>query len=186
MRPRGRGSVQLGPVGHLPQASVEPDSGGIRLLVEDGPILTIPPPAFSGACRGPGSDQILKMLDYFRDMTSGPGVLRFIVQPVAAILLGVLDGLRDAKRGGPPYLHWLWSDRGHRGEHLVQILKRLALPLLAGVLLSIVFQILIRKTVWLVTAVAFGLVFIALPYILSRSLVSSLRGRALRRRSAVP
>src|SRR5208282_3906997 len=35
---------------------------------------------------------------------SGPGRLRFIFQPTAAILLGARDGVKDARAGDPPFL----------------------------------------------------------------------------------
>ena len=39
---------------------------------------------------------------------SGPGRLRFIVQPTVAIMLGVRSGIKDARDGVPPFL---WAAR---------------------------------------------------------------------------
>jgi hypothetical protein len=47
---------------------------------------------------------------FFEDLWArllGPGRLRFILQPTAAILLGVRDGKRDARIGRPPFLSGL-------------------------------------------------------------------------------
>src|SRR5439155_11200783 len=36
---------------------------------------------------------------------TGPGRLRFILQPLTAIVLGIRSGLADARAGRPPYLY---------------------------------------------------------------------------------
>jgi hypothetical protein len=44
---------------------------------------------------------------FFDDMLarlSGPGRIRFLLQPTVAILLGSRDGVKDARMGLPPYL----------------------------------------------------------------------------------
>src|SRR5438046_1375824 len=35
---------------------------------------------------------------------SGPGAFRVVLQPLVAVLLGIRDGVADAKAGRPPYL----------------------------------------------------------------------------------
>ena len=47
---------------------------------------------------------------------TGPGRLRFILQPTVAILLGIRGGLADAKAGHPPYLFGLLFGAKHRRE----------------------------------------------------------------------
>ena len=45
---------------------------------------------------------------FFEDLPkrlTGPGRFRFVLQPVVAILLGIRDGLLDARAGRPPYLY---------------------------------------------------------------------------------
>ena len=47
---------------------------------------------------------------FFEDLPkrlTGPGSFRFIFQPIVAILLGMRDGLLDARAGRPPYLYSL-------------------------------------------------------------------------------
>lgn len=54
---------------------------------------------------------------FFEDMLarlSGPGRLRFMLQPVTAILLGIPDGARDARLGSPPFLAALVSSGARR------------------------------------------------------------------------
>src|SRR6266571_3201802 len=50
-------------------------------------------------------DPYLFTRDFFDDMwvrLSGPGRLRFIMQPATALLVGLRDGKRDARNGHPP------------------------------------------------------------------------------------
>src|SRR5258708_31444400 len=44
---------------------------------------------------------------------SGPGRLRFIVQPTVAVLLGLRDGKRDSRTAHPPFLLWLFLHGSH-------------------------------------------------------------------------
>jgi hypothetical protein len=47
---------------------------------------------------------------------AGPGRFRFILQPLTAIILGVLNGLADARAGRPPYLYGMLFHRGLRRD----------------------------------------------------------------------
>ncbi len=58
---------------------------------------------------------------FFDDMVarlSGPGRLRFIMQPIVAILLGTRDGVKDARAGSRPFLWGLVFHRELRGQLL--------------------------------------------------------------------
>ena len=55
---------------------------------------------------------------------SGPGRLRFLLQPTVAILLGSRDGLKDARVGLPPFL---WALVFH-GEHRRELLRGMLHP----------------------------------------------------------
>ena len=44
------------------------------------------------------------------ERTSGPLHFRLILQPVMAVILAVMAGLKDAKAGNPPYFWALLSD----------------------------------------------------------------------------
>src|SRR5512137_1517787 len=47
---------------------------------------------------------------------TGTGRMRFILQPMLAILLGIRGGLADARAGNPPYLFGLLFHAGRRRE----------------------------------------------------------------------
>src|SRR5258705_9881389 len=47
---------------------------------------------------------------------SGPGRLRFVLQPLVATLLGARSGLKDARAGLPPFLYALAFEGTRRRE----------------------------------------------------------------------
>ena len=74
---------------------------------------------------------------------TGPGRLRFILQPITAILLGIRGGLADAKAGNPPYLFGLLSGSGRRKELLQSGVAAIRNLLAAGIIMDVVFQLII-------------------------------------------
>jgi hypothetical protein len=64
-------------------------------------------------------DPYLLTQRFFEDLwarLSGSGRLRFILQPTAAVLLGMRDGKRDSRTRCPPFLSGLVFRRTHRRE----------------------------------------------------------------------
>lgn len=108
-------------------------------------------------------------------MFSGPGRLRFIVQPIVAILLGIRDGRRDAKAGRPPYFFSILVGSQPRRETVANGLTTLSKPLAIAVLLDLVLQYFIFGSVRIWHAVVVGSLLVALPYIAARGLVNRLR-----------
>jgi hypothetical protein len=110
----------------------------------------------------------------------GPGRLRFILQPVVAILLGARDGIKDARAGKPPFLWGLVFRIADRAELLRSALTSARDLVAVAILLDIVAQLLIFRMVHPGAALLFGPVLIALPYASSRALTNRLarwRGR---------
>ena len=55
--------------------------------------------------------------DFFVDMfarLSGPGRMRFVLQPTVAIILGARGGVKDARAGLPPFIHAVVLNGAHR------------------------------------------------------------------------
>ena len=101
---------------------------------------------------------------------TGRGRLRFILQPTIAILLGVRGGLRDARAGHPPYLFGLIFAGGRRRELLRSGLAAIRNLLAAGIILDLVFQLVLYRSVHPGAAVVIGPILICAPYALSRAL----------------
>jgi hypothetical protein len=119
--------------------------------------------------------------EYLRQMMSGPGHLRFFVQPLVALLLGVRDGLRDHRLGRAPFLHSVVRDRGNRKALLRDGLRGILVPLLIAVSASYLFQWLIRFRIRLLPGLLYAVLFVAFPYICSRGFSNRAAGLWRRR-----
>ncbi len=105
---------------------------------------------------------------------TGPGRLRFILQPMFAILLGVRGGLADARAGTRPYLFGLVFDTGRRRELLRSGAAAVETLLAMGIILDVVFQFVLYRKVHPGAALVVGPILICLPYALSRALTTRL------------
>ena len=119
------------------------------------------------------------MPDVVEAMLSGPGRVRFILQPLVALMLGLRDGRADSAAGRPPYLYALVFASGVRRDEVATALRALTKPFAVSIILDVVLQSVIFDTVRLWQALAVGTALIALPYVVARGLT----GRYLRRRS---
>lgn len=103
---------------------------------------------------------------------TGPGKMRFIIQPLIATILGVRSGLTDARAGRPSYLLGLLAHRHLRGTLARQGLTTIANLLLMGILIDSIAQWLILGVSYPGAALVVGPVLIVAPYVLSRSLTN--------------
>jgi hypothetical protein len=123
---------------------------------------------------------------FFEDLPkrlTGPGRFRFVVQPAVAILLGIRDGLLDARAGRAPYLYSLLFYQRRR-ELLRSGFNTIVNLMLMGILLDAIAQWFILGASYPGAALVIGPVLITLPYALARALanrVAQLR-RSLRRK----
>lgn len=119
-----------------------------------------------------------QFLDELPRRFTGPGRLRFILQPTIAIVLGVRGGLADARAGNPPFLFGLLFASGRRRELLRSGAAAIRNLLAAGILLDLAFQLVLYRTVHPGAALVVGPILIAAPYALSRAVTRRLVGRS--------
>lgn len=105
---------------------------------------------------------------------TGPGRLRFILQPLLAILLGVRSGLADAREGVPPYLFGLLFHAGRRRELLRSGAAAINTLLAMGIIMDVVLQLVLYRRVHPGAALVVGPILICTPYALSRALTTRL------------
>jgi hypothetical protein len=118
-------------------------------------------------------DLYLFTKQFFSDMAarlSGPGRLRFLIQPSMAILLGARDGAKDARAGAQPFLWSLVRHRKHRWPLVRSAIVSVRELVALAILLDLLSQILIFRNVHVGAAVILGPVLIAVPYAVSRAL----------------
>jgi hypothetical protein len=105
---------------------------------------------------------------------TGPGRFRFVVQPLVAVVLGVLGGLADVRAGRPPYLYALILHRDQRRELVKSGFETVLNLLLMGILLDAIFQWVILGTSHPGAALVVGPVLIVGPYVVARALSNRL------------
>jgi hypothetical protein len=122
---------------------------------------------------------------FFQDILarlSGPGRLRFIMQPAVAVILGTLGGMKDARSGLPPFLWALVLHNEHRRGLLRSALMSTRNLLAVAILLELISQVLIFHEIRPGAALVIGPVLIGVPYALSRALSNRMwRWRSHRR-----
>jgi hypothetical protein len=111
----------------------------------------------------------------------GPGRLRFIFQPMVAIVLGARDGIRDARAGNVPFLWGLVFHAADRPGLLRNALVSVRDLVAVAILLDVVSQLLIFRRVNPFAALILGPVLIGLPYASSRALTNRIARRQPRR-----
>jgi hypothetical protein len=123
---------------------------------------------------------------FFEDIPkrlTGPGRFRFVLQPLVALLLGIRDGMIDARAGRPPYLYNLLFYQGQRRELLRSSFDTVINLILMGILLDSIVQWLILGASYPGAALVIGPVLITIPYVLARALTNrGIRLRALLKR----
>jgi len=118
--------------------------------------------------------------DFFEDMVarlSGPGRFRFIMQPVVAIVLGVRDGIKDARAGACPFIWGVIFRRGLRSQLLKSGFASVRNLVAVAILLDLISQYLIFRELHPGAAILLGPVLIAAPYSLARAFANRMSRR---------
>jgi hypothetical protein len=101
---------------------------------------------------------------------TGPGRLRFIIQPATAILLGLRAGIADMHAGRPPYLMALLRHAEHRRAMFTEMFRQVANLVLIGILIDMIAQWLMLGQAYPAAALVVGPILICLPYSVARAL----------------
>ncbi len=139
---------------------------GLTILVL---VLSIPDSLREALNRGGFYVFTQAFLDDIPIRLTGPGRFRFIMQPLIAVILGIMNGLADARQGRPPYLFGMVFHRELRRELAKTAWSTLANLLLMGIFLDAVFQWIIFGVVHPGAALILGPVLIMTPYVVARS-----------------
>jgi hypothetical protein len=98
----------------------------------------------------------------------GPLHFRFIVQPLIAIILAIVDGVKDAKAGRPPYFWAFFSTPEYRKELVKEGWKSVGRVFILAIILDAVYQMKVHSAVYagelLITAFLLAIV----PYLAVR------------------
>ena len=102
----------------------------------------------------------------------GPMSLRFVFQPLVAVLLGIRDGAMDAKAGEPPFIIDLIVDRDNRRAKLAEVLKSLSKTIFIATVFDMIAQYLIFDQVRVIPAIVVGVFLLSVPYSLARGITN--------------
>lgn len=112
---------------------------------------------------------------FFEDLwarLSGPGRLRFVLQPTVAVVLGVRDGKHDSRTKRPPFLSGLAFRQTHRRDLWRSAIASVRDLVAIAVILDIISQMLIFRQIRPGAALLVGPALIAVPYSISRALTN--------------
>jgi hypothetical protein len=114
-------------------------------------------------------------MDFFGDIATrvfarvtGPLKLRFAVQPIIAILLGIRDGAHDARVGSRSFLYDLFHYPKEHKPLVKKAVRTLLVPMLVAIILDGVAQYLLFGWVRVSGAIVAGLTLMGLPYVIAR------------------
>jgi hypothetical protein len=102
---------------------------------------------------------------------AGPMGLRLVIQPLVALLLGVRDGIKDAKEGEPPFIFGLTANREDRKAKLVSLFKSLSKVIIIAVILEVIIQYLLFGQVHVIGLIYYVIILIV-PYSLARGITN--------------
>jgi len=111
------------------------------------------------------------------ETAEGRGQLRFIVQPIMAIILGVRLGITDAKTGEDPFLLRLFVKGKHRAELAKHAFTDALLPFGLAVVIDSILQYFALGYVRPGAAVVVGALIVWLPFSLARSFTNRIYTR---------
>jgi len=100
---------------------------------------------------------------------TGPGRFRFVIQPLIAVILGIIGGVSDARAGRPPYLYGILFHRHLRRDLVKTGFSIIVNLLLMGILLDAVFQRIIFGVTHPFAALVIGPILIVTPYAVARA-----------------
>ncbi len=103
--------------------------------------------------------------------TQGPMWFRLILQPLVAIVFGIRAGLRNARVAQPGADPSHTLDPAFRSRMLRQSLHDVGKVALIGVILDVIVQLIVLKTVYPLETFVIVLLLVAVPYQIVRTVV---------------
>jgi len=113
------------------------------------------------------------------DRLHGPFSFRFVLQPVVAAIYALRDGVQDAHEGKPAYFWNVVTHSGRRAQ-LSTAWHRVLRVMALGVVMDVLYQLIVFKTIHplQLVVIVLGLAFV--PYVLLRGPVNRIAKRWIR------
>jgi hypothetical protein len=98
----------------------------------------------------------------------GPFSFRFVLQPIMAAIFAVRDGVRDAKRGWPPYFWRVVANPAERRELLREGWHNTLRVIVLGVVMEVLYEVIVFERIQPLQLVVVVLGLAYVPYLLLR------------------
>jgi hypothetical protein len=98
----------------------------------------------------------------------GPLHFRLIVQPTMAAIFAVIDGVKDAKLGRPPYFWTMVSNPAQRSELVKLGWKRIGKIFILAVILDVIYQLKVTHWVYPGETLTVAILLAIVPYLVLR------------------
>ncbi len=115
-------------------------------------------------------EAILRGWENFIARSSEPLNFRFIIQPTVAIIIAFIAGLKDAKKGNPPYLWATFTNPSYRRALLHEGWKDMRTPFIISLILDSIYQLITHQSIYLFELLFTAFFLALMPYLLFRGL----------------
>jgi hypothetical protein len=115
----------------------------------------------------------------------GPLKFRLIIQPTVATILAIRAGIRDARLGRVPFGWALFSDKGHRMEHLRRGWGDVGKVFIAATIVDVIYQLIVSRPVHPLQALVVAAILALVPYLILTGPINRLARLAARRHTHV-
>ncbi len=122
-------------------------------------------------------DFLAQLYDGVVERLHGPMKFRLVIQPLVAAIFAVRAGLADARAGRPPFFFALFTDAPHRRAMLKDAFKNVAKVFIMAMVMDLVFQFIVNRSVHLISALILAVLLCFIPYLLLRGPVNRLARR---------
>lgn len=113
----------------------------------------------------------------------GPLHFRFVFQPLMATILGVVDGVKDARAGKPAYFWAMLFSPKSRDELIKRGWKSVGKVFILAIILDCVYQMEVHSTIYAGELLIVAFILAILPYLIVRGPVNRIvrlfRGHAV-------
>jgi hypothetical protein len=128
-------------------------------------------------------DTLHRIVENLFGRLDGPLHFRFVFQPLMAIIYAVIDGIRDAKNGSPPYFWSLFTNPRQRKEFIKDGWKHVGKIFIFAVVLDVVYSLLVYHRLYPTETLIVSICLAIIPYLLFRGPVNRLM-RMVKRKHA--
>jgi hypothetical protein len=122
-------------------------------------------------------DFLMRMWEEIVGRGSGPMKIRLILQPLAAAILAIRAGVKDAREGCPLYFWSIFTDQVHRRAILRDGWKDVGRVFVIAVIIDCIYQVIVFRWFYPSQALIVAVILALLPYLVFRGLLNRIARR---------